>query len=77
VNDPSSVEPPSQTDDNDPVIEEEDIEPELPQSQEPLDGAPQGEGEDDEEIDDEEMIDIAENCLIKIAEALLAHNVSI
>lgn len=36
-----------------------------------------GEGEEDEEIDDEEMIDIAEGCLIKIAEALLAANVSI
>jgi hypothetical protein len=38
----------------------------------------EGEGEgDEEEINDEEMIDIAENCLIKIAESLIAHNVSI
>lgn len=37
----------------------------------------EGEGELDEEIDDEQMIGIAENCLIRIAEELLAKKMTI
>ena len=57
-----------------PQIEEEEGDQQLPpEEQKQTDG----EGEDDEEIDDEKMIDIAEDCLIKLAEALLTHQVSI
>lgn len=43
-----------------------------------LDQNPEAEGEGEgDEIDDEQMIDIAESCLIKIAEALITHNISI
>lgn len=38
---------------------------------------PTGEGELDEEIDDEQMISIAENCLIRIAEELLNKKMTI
>jgi len=39
---------------------------------------PNGEGDDlDEEIDDEQMISIAENCLIRIAEELLNKNITV
>jgi hypothetical protein len=51
----------SQPQDQDPIIEDE---------QDPNDQIDEGEGLD-QEIDDEEMISIAENCLIKIAEELL------
>lgn len=57
--------------DQDPVVQDED----------PLETEPQkptGEGEDlDEEIDDEQMISIAENCLIRIAEELLNKKLTI
>jgi len=51
--------------------------PEEPEGQRPTDEA-EAEGEGlDQEIDDEEMISIAENCLIKIAEELLNKKLTI
>lgn len=65
--------------------EKQDEEPQEtePQYTEPKiteEQAPPAEGEDDDldqEIDDEEMINIAENCLIKIAEELLNKNITV
>ena len=85
--DPNQNQDLEEANENDPIIEDEpldgDSDPQIQDESEqpgetilPEEALGEGEGEGDE-IDDEEMIDIAENCLIKVAEALLAHNVSI
>lgn len=63
--------------------EEEESQEIQPLSKAPMETEPQqitgeeGEGELDEEIDDEQMISIAENCLIRIAEELLDKKLTI